>query len=180
MHKDKSGRMSDLNFRLMTWEFRIQDLFRDPAKKLDLLPLKPGMRVLDYGCGPGRYDMALAQRVGTEGRGYAIDIHPLAIREVERRARSAGFDTVMGVEVDVCDTGLPDGCADAGIFLDTFFLIPDKQAVLREVHRLLAPGSLLLFEPGHMNADDAMGIVSATCLFSERERQGRDILLERQ
>ena len=180
MYDDKSGRMLDLHFRLMTWAFRVQDLFRDPAKKLDLLPLKPGMRVLDYGCGPGRYDMALAQRVGTEGRVYAIDIHPLAIREVERRARSAGFDSVMGVVVDGYDTGLPDGCADAGIFLDAFFMIPDKQSVLREIHRLLVPGALLLFEPGHMNIDDAMRIVNATGLFSERERKGRDILLKRQ
>ncbi len=53
--------------------------------------IKPGTHVLDYGCGPGNYTIVAAELVGPSGKVYAVDIHPLAIREVQNKADIKGL-----------------------------------------------------------------------------------------
>ena len=36
--------------------------------------VKPGDRVLDFGCGPGFFTRAFAQRVGESGQVFAVDL----------------------------------------------------------------------------------------------------------
>ena len=50
---------------------------------VDALPLRPGLRVLEIGCGPGAMARAIARRL--EGRGFvlAIDRSATAIRQAE-------------------------------------------------------------------------------------------------
>lgn len=47
---------------------------------LDALPLRPGLRVLEIGCGPGALARALAARIG-DGEVLAIDRSPTAIAQ---------------------------------------------------------------------------------------------------
>jgi ubiquinone/menaquinone biosynthesis C-methylase UbiE len=78
--------MSNLSFRLMTWTMAIEDLFKNPAKLLKDAPLKEGMVVVDYACGPGRYAIPAAESVGPSGKVYAVDSQPLALATVKRKA----------------------------------------------------------------------------------------------
>jgi 23S rRNA (uridine2552-2'-O)-methyltransferase len=41
--------------------------------------LRPGMRVLDLGAAPGSWSLYVTQRIGANGRLFAIDLEPLAI-----------------------------------------------------------------------------------------------------
>jgi cyclopropane fatty-acyl-phospholipid synthase-like methyltransferase len=45
------------------------------------LPLQPGMRVLEIGCGPGAAARAIAQLIGDDGHILAIDRSAKAIRQ---------------------------------------------------------------------------------------------------
>jgi cyclopropane fatty-acyl-phospholipid synthase-like methyltransferase len=56
------------------------------AKIVDALPLRPGMRVLEIGCGPGAMAREIARRVG-DGHVLAIDRSAKAIAQA--RAASA-------------------------------------------------------------------------------------------
>ena len=49
---------------------------------MDALPLRPGMRVLEIGCGPGALAREIASHVG-EGHVLAIDRSATAIRQAE-------------------------------------------------------------------------------------------------
>lgn len=51
------------------------------AEILDALPLGPGMRVLEIGCGPGALARAMAERIGN-GHVLAIDRSRTAIAQV--------------------------------------------------------------------------------------------------
>lgn len=53
---------------------------------VDALPLEPGMRVLEIGCGPGAAARAVAERIGVDGHLLAVDRSPRAIDEVQRTA----------------------------------------------------------------------------------------------
>ncbi len=56
------------------------------AKVLAALPLRPGMRVLDIGCGPGALARAMADRVGPEGHVLGIDRSARAIAQASVHA----------------------------------------------------------------------------------------------
>lgn len=51
------------------------------AAIVDALPLQPGMRVLEIGCGPGAAARAVADRVGKDGHVVAIDRSAKAIAQ---------------------------------------------------------------------------------------------------
>lgn len=52
------------------------------ASIVDALPLRPGMRVVEIGCGPGGAAREIARRVAPDGHVLAIDRSPTAIRQV--------------------------------------------------------------------------------------------------
>lgn len=52
---------------------------------LDALPLRPGMRVLEVGCGPGVLAQAMAQKVGPTGFVLATDRSATAIRQARAK-----------------------------------------------------------------------------------------------
>ena len=64
---------------------------QQPEKVMDLIGLKPGMRVAEIGAQVGRFTVHLARRVGPEGRVFANDISPPA-----RRAFTPGWTRRSG------------------------------------------------------------------------------------
>ena len=65
--------MSNLHFKVMSFEFKFRDLFLPPRKKLNDVGIRPGFHILDYGCGPGSYSIAAAELVGNSGKVRAED-----------------------------------------------------------------------------------------------------------
>ncbi|MFP3913247.1 MAG: SAM-dependent methyltransferase [Actinomycetota bacterium] len=53
---------------------------------VDALPLAPGMRVIEIGCGPGVAAREVASRVGPAGHVLAVDRSSRAIAQLESRA----------------------------------------------------------------------------------------------
>jgi ubiquinone/menaquinone biosynthesis C-methylase UbiE len=166
--------MSDWGFRGMVLAFKLVDLFSSAQKKMARLPLEPGITVVDYACGPGRYALEIARRVGPAGKVYAVDIQPLAISMVRDTAKRAGLANLEPVLVDSYDTGLPESCADLVCLLDAFHDIKDRQALLREIRRLVKDTGTFILEPGHMNHSRAREIVAVTGLFRFKEQRGKD------
>jgi len=159
----------------MTWMYRLVDIFSGPDKKLARLPLRKGMTVVDYACGPGRYTEPVARFVGPEGKVYAVDIQPLALNMVRGRASRAALANIETVLVQACDTGIPSGCADLVLLLDAFHGIGDRIALLREVRRIIKPDGRFLMEPGHMDGTRALAIVTETGLFQHLKTIKKDM-----
>ena len=86
MNEQKDKPMPNIGFKVMSLMFRIRDWFMSPTKVLEKLDIKEGQTVLDFGCGPGSHTIP-AEMVGERGRVCALDIHPLAIKTVEKKAR---------------------------------------------------------------------------------------------
>lgn len=156
--------MSSIGFKLMTLMLRIRDLIRPRMEVLGEAGIEPGFCVLDYGCGPGRYIVPLAQLVGASGEIYALDIHPLAINEVRRTAIRETLTNLKTIESD-CNTGLQDNKIDVVLLYDTFHKLSSPDDVLRELHRVLKPGGTLSFSDHHMNEQDILTALTHTGLF---------------
>jgi len=74
---------SDFHFKFMSFGYRFRDFFLSRMNILREVGIRPGFRVLDYGCGPGSYIIPLAELVGKSGKIYALDIQPLAVQRVQ-------------------------------------------------------------------------------------------------
>lgn len=150
MPRPHVDRMSDLAFRLMAATFRVVDLFRtDLAARVDTFGLEPGMTVVDYGCGPGRYVPHFSERVGVEGEVYAVDVHELAVAAVERKAERLALDNVRTSLAHGYNSRLPTDLADVVCALDMIFGVRDPESLLAEFHRILKPDGMLILDDGH-------------------------------
>jgi len=170
--------MPDISFRLMSLFFRIRDRFRNPGKQLQQVGIKEGQTVLDFGCGPGSYAIPAARMVGEKGRIYALDIHPLALRAVDRKAEKEGLTNITTILSDR-DTGLPDESVDVVLLYDTIHLIEDKGALLRELHRVMKPAGVLSILAEHMKVEDILWIGTKDGLFCLRDRCGKLVNFEK-
>lgn len=133
----------------MSLVFRIRDMVRPPEKVLQEVDLRPGMVVLDYGCGPGAFSLAVARLVGPAGRVYAVDIHPLAARFVERAAGKEGLENIQTIVGSSLEELAPQSI-DVILLYDVLHLIPQPTAALEEMHRVLKPSGTLSVSDHHL------------------------------
>ena len=105
--------------------------------------LKPGEVVLDLGCGGGLDIFLASPKVGPGGRAIGIDMTPEMIERARRNAEKGGFTNVEFHLGKIDDLPLPDNSVDCVISNCVINLAPDKQAVLREIARVLKPGGRL-------------------------------------
>jgi SAM-dependent methyltransferase len=107
------------------------------------LALRPGMRVLDVGCGPGRLTVPIAEKVGSQGEVVAIDIQPRMLARAREKARQAGLNNVSFHEVKMGHSQLDFGQFDRAVLVTVLGEIPEREAALAEIFRVLKPGGLL-------------------------------------
>jgi ubiquinone/menaquinone biosynthesis C-methylase UbiE len=152
-------------FHLMALEFRIKARSGQPERVLDEAGIETGAAVLDFGCGPGRYTVPAARRVGASGRLFALDLHPLALRYVDKAARRARLHNVHGLLSDGLPVPLPDASVDVVLLYNTLHDVGAPADVLRELHRVLRPDGVLSFRDHSLAADDVNTLFLASGLF---------------
>lgn len=97
--------------------------------------LRPGLSLLDVGCGPGTLSVDLARHVDP-GPVLAIDVVDAALEEARRHAADAGVDTIAFRVADAYDLDLPDGSFDVVHTHQVLQHVTDPVAVLRELRRV--------------------------------------------
>jgi ubiquinone/menaquinone biosynthesis C-methylase UbiE len=109
--------------------------------------LQPGERVLDVACGTGIVARQAAQQVGPTGTVVGLDINP-GMMEVARSVTPPGV-RIEWREASAADMPFPDASFDVALCQMGLEFMPDKDAALREMRRVLAPGGRLIFNvPG--------------------------------
>ena len=102
--------------------------------------LNEGETVLDLGSGGGIDVLLSARRVGPAGKAYGLDMTDEMLELANENARKAGVTNVEFLKGEMEAMPLPDSTVDVIISNCVVNLSPDKDAVLREAHRVLKPG----------------------------------------
>jgi SAM-dependent methyltransferase len=105
-----------------------------------LADLQPGQTVLDLGSGGGLDVLLSANRVGPTGKAYGLDMTAEMLQLARRHQAEAGVANAEFVQGTIESIPLPDGTIDVIISNCVINLAADKDVVLREAFRVLAPG----------------------------------------
>ena len=105
--------------------------------------LRPGEVVVDLGSGGGLDVFLAAKKVGPGGRAIGIDMTPEMLERARANAIRQGLGNVEFHESTIDKLPLPDASVDCVISNCVINLAPDKDAVFREVARVLKPGGRL-------------------------------------
>ncbi|MDE0662101.1 MAG: methyltransferase domain-containing protein [Gammaproteobacteria bacterium] len=112
------------------------------AALLAPLGLRPGSRVLDYGCGPGFVTEGMAEIVGSNGRAYGVDLNASFVANAS--SRNSESDNISFHLVDGDRIPLDDAAVDRLLCKNVLEYVPDVQTTLAEFRRVLEPGGRLL------------------------------------
>jgi SAM-dependent methyltransferase len=107
-----------------------------------LLPhLRPGMRLLDVGCGPGTITLGLAEAVAP-GEVTGLDVQPAQVERARALAAERGQTNVRFEVGDAYALPFADAAFDA-VYAHTLLThLREPMRALRELHRVLRPGGV--------------------------------------
>lgn len=124
-------------------ESPLMDWLMGTQTTLDRIGLRPGLRVLEVGPGPGRLLIPAAQRVQPGGEVVGLDIQPGMIERLKARTAQAGVSNLTTILGDATQANVPPESFDVVYLCTVLGEIPDREAALHQCYAALKPGGTL-------------------------------------
>jgi SAM-dependent methyltransferase len=144
----------------------------------------PGTKGIDMCCCNGA-GMRFLVRFRNVASMVGVDATEKVVERGRERTREEGLcDRVEFVVADVCDSGLPDGCADFVWGEDAWCYVEDKPRLIAETARLIRPGGVIAFTdwvegPTELTSDEAQRFMDFMKFPSMQDLKGYSDLLRR-
>jgi ubiquinone/menaquinone biosynthesis C-methylase UbiE len=144
----------------------------------EILEPRPGERLLEVGPGTGYYALPAAVWVAPGGRLDVLDVQQEMLDHTMRRAAELGRDNITPTLADARSLPYPDDSFDGAYLVTVLGEIPDQDAALRELRRVVKPDGRVvvgeLFGDPHMVTHAALRERGAAAgLEVERKLGGR-------
>ena len=135
------------------WDLAVDDYARHwhallagvQAELQALAAPQPGEQVLDVACGTGVVSLAMAAAVGPGGSVLGVDLSDGMVASAAARAQAAGISQARFARMDAEALTLPAASFDLVVCALGLMYLPDADAALREVQRVLRPGGRAVF-----------------------------------
>lgn len=117
--------------------------FAGTGNPFSLGEIKPGEHVVDIGCGAGIDSLIAARMAGSKGRVVGVDMTPAMLVKARKAANELGLENTTFRRGYGEDLPVDDAWADVVISNGVLNLMPDKEAGLKEMERILKPDGRL-------------------------------------
>lgn len=121
---------------------------------MDILQITEGKSVADIGAGSGWFTVRAANRVGSSGKVFAVEINQEYINYIKERAEREGFDNIEAILGAEDDPKLPADAIDAVLLLKTYHEIGQPIRVLENLRKALKKDALIGIIDKTGNGDD--------------------------
>jgi ubiquinone/menaquinone biosynthesis C-methylase UbiE len=121
------------------WVEAPHPLITRPRLREALAPA-PGQRVLEVGPGTGYYGLDVAGWIAPGGQLDVFDLQQDMLDHTLRRARERGLENIVPTQGDARSLPYADATFDAAYLVTVLGEIPDQEAALRELARVVRPG----------------------------------------
>jgi ubiquinone/menaquinone biosynthesis C-methylase UbiE len=121
-------------------------MMQPPAKVIAYSGIKPGIKVLEIGCGSGAFTIEAARTVGQQGKVYALDIQEDMLGKLRTKLSRPGNSDIRNIEIinkSAYELPFADNSLDLVFMVTVFQEIPDKQRALAQIKRVLKPAGIL-------------------------------------
>ncbi|MDQ6749466.1 MAG: class I SAM-dependent methyltransferase [Actinomycetota bacterium] len=130
-------------FRLRRW-ISVETPGLASERLRSLLEPAPGERMLEIGPGVGLYSLPAARWLAPSGGLEVLDLQSDMLEETLRRAQANGVSNLSITQGDAQRLPFPDAVFDGAFIVTALGEIPDQDAALRELHRVLKPRGRLV------------------------------------
>lgn len=146
---------------------------------IGLLDPHPGERILEIGPGTGYYTLPVSNYLGSEGSLELLDIQQEMLDHVVQAAREQEIVNINPNHGDARDLPFADASLDGAYLVTVLGEIPDQQAAINEIARVLKPGGRLvvgeLFGDPHYVSHGSMRAQAAQAGLDYEDRVGNPL-----
>jgi predicted methyltransferase len=125
------------------WESADRDKWQRPNDVMNAMGLTAGSTVADIGAGKGYFTRHFAQRVGSTGIVYAVDIDDDRLEELEENSKEEGLTQIHVVRSRTNDPMLEPGSVDAILIMNSYHEFREYDAMMQGMLQALRPGGVL-------------------------------------
>lgn len=159
-------------------------MMRDPMQQWECqdgvgflrdIGIRPGDKVLDFGCRVGHYSIPAAFAIGHAGTVYALDKDQKPLEQLRQKAKKYGLSNIRTMRTpDQTDIDIKSNSMDVVLLYDVlhYFTPQDRRRLYHEAFRILESGGLLSVYPKH-TAEDVPSKEFRDVLVSDVEREIR-------
>ena len=114
------------------------------VKMREELHLKPGMNVCDMGAGNGYHAIPMAEKIGPDGKVYAVDVQPEMIDLLKGRLVGQKITNIVPIVGLYHDPKLPDKSCDLILLVDVYHEFSHPVHMLAAMRKALKPGGAVV------------------------------------